>query len=361
MLEIVKNPNFEFIGLRRKAIGISIAIVLAGIIFAVIHGGLNYGIDFTGGAAITLKFDQQVEIENIRQALSNSGFSSSEVTHFGDKNHVLVRLQLKDTSQDYMSPMLSQFNQAFPGNTITVEQNDLVGPKIGTELRQKALLALLFSWIGMIIYISIRFETESFLGVLVTLIFGLIVLSISQMSFISGSDFGTISLMLVSLGIVTWVCLKFNFKYAVGAIVALIHDVLVTVAVLVIFNKQFDLNILAALLTIVGFSINDTIVLFDRIREEYPKERKRLPLDRIINRCINFCFSRTIITSGTVFLSIIVLLVFGGEVIRPFALAMTIGTIAGTWSTIYLAAPVLIWWHERFGEGHEIVGKKVQA
>jgi preprotein translocase subunit SecF len=236
-----------------------------------------------------------------------------------------------------------------------------VGPKIGTEMREKAMMALLFSWIGMIIYISIRFETESFLGVLLTLIFGLGVLSISQLPFIAGSDSGTLILMLISLGIVTWICLKFNFKYAVGGILALIHDVLVTVAVLAIMHVQIDLNILAALLTIIGFSINDTIVLFDRIREEYPKERKRLPLDRIINRCINFCFSRTIITSGTVLLSIIVLLIFGGEVIRPFALAMTIGTIAGTWSTIYIASPVLIWWHEKFGAGQEVVGKKVQA
>jgi len=357
MIEIFKNPNFQFIVLRDKAVKLSLVVIGIGILALILRGGPRWGIDFTGGAAMNFKFEREIGAEEIRNALRQAGMESYEVTHFGDRSHVLVRLKLTDTRQEYLEPILEQFNSMFPDNKYTIEQNDLVGPKIGTELREKALLALLFAMIGMIIYISIRFEAESFLGVLVTLIFGLIVLTVSTTRAVLSSDLLTIVLILVSLGVVGFICLKFDFKYAVGAIAALIHDVLVTVGVFSVLNEEINLTIVAALLTIVGYSLNDTIVLFDRIREEYPKERKRLSLPALINNCINHVLSRTIITSLTTLFVVVILLVFGGEVIRPFALALVIGLIAGTYSTIYIASPVLIYWHERFGAGAELTRK----
>ena len=222
------------------------------------------------------------------------------------------------------------------------------------------LLALLFSLIGIIIYISIRFEAESFLGVVATIIFGLVVLSISTSKYVLSSDLWTVLLIVASLAVVGFFCVKFDFKYAVGAIVALIHDVFITVGIFSLLNEEISLSIVAALLTIVGCSLNDTIVLFDRIREEYPKERKRLTLAKIINKSINAVLSRTIITSLTTMLVILNLLIFGGEVIRPFALAIFIGIIVGTYSSIFIASPILIIWNERFGEGHGLA-RKVNA
>ena len=360
-MEIFKNPNFEFINYRKRAIMFSAILIGIGILSLIFHGGPRYSIDFTGGASINFKFSQEMPIDEIRQAVGNTGYSSFEVTHFGDRNHVLVRLQVTENDTDYLARLQNQFNKDFPNISYVVEQNDLVGPKVGTELREKALLALLFSMIGIIIYISIRFEADSFLGVTTIIVFGLIVLMISSSKIILSSDLWTILLILVSLGVVGLICLKFDFKYAVGAIVALIHDVVVTVGVFSLLNEEMSLTIVAALLTIVGYSLNDTIVIFDRIREDYPKERKRLPLDRIINKSINNTLSRTIITSLTTLLVVLILLFFGGEVIRPFALALSIGIVTGTYSTIFIASPVLIYWHNKFGEADKNVARRIVA
>lgn len=360
-MELIKNPNFEFIDYRKKVMVISLVLIGIGLLSLVLRGGPRYGIDFTGGAAITFAFQNDVSVDEVRNALQAAGESSYEVTHFGDRRHVLVRLMVTDTDRDYLSPIQQQFDQRFPSNRYTVEQNDLVGPKIGTELREKALLALLFSMIGIIIYISIRFEAESFLGVIGTIIFGLVVLAVSQSKYVLGSDVLTITLIVFSLVVVGYICLKFDFKYAVGAIVALIHDVMITVGIFSILDEEINLAVVAALLTIVGYSLNDTIVLFDRIREEYPKERKRLSMARIINKCINDVLTRTIVTGLTTLFVILILMLMGGEVIRPFAMAIFIGVIIGTYSSIYVAAPVLIYWHEKYGGGRELAGKKATA
>ena len=155
-MEILKNPNYEFINYRRTAIMISLIMIGIGILSLIIRGGPRWGIDFTGGAAITFNFDKEIGAEEVRSALRQAGMESYEVTHFGDKRHVLVRLKLAGSDQDYLGAIQSQFDKMFPDNKYIVEQNDIVGPKIGTELREKALLALLFSMIGIIIYISIR-------------------------------------------------------------------------------------------------------------------------------------------------------------------------------------------------------------
>ncbi|MBW7997425.1 MAG: protein translocase subunit SecF [Candidatus Glassbacteria bacterium] len=361
-MELIKNPNFDFIAHRGIALKISLAVIAVGIFSLILHGGPKYGIDFTGGAAITFKFEQEVAAEDIRDVLNRAGIQSFEVTHFGDRNHVLVRLQLTDAGDNtYLGTITTRLDQAMPDNPYIVEQSDLVGPKIGTELREKAMLAMLFALIGIIIYISIRFEAESFLGVLVTLIFGLVVLTVSTTSVVLASDLWTILIIALSAGVVGFICVKFDFKYAMGAIVALIHDVTITVGVFSLLNKEIDLPIVAALLALIGYSLNDTIVLFDRIREEYPKERKRLSLDRIINKSINNVLSRTVITSLTTMIVVLILLIFGGEVIRPFALAIFIGIIVGTYSSIYVASPVLIYWHNRFGAGADLTSRKATA
>ncbi len=359
-MELIKNPKFEFIAHRKTAMKISLAMIAIGLVSLIFHGGPKYGIDFTGGAAVTFKFDKEVAAEDVRGALNQAGMESFEVTHFGDRNHILIRLQLSDVGENnYLGPIQAQFDIVFPGNTYIMEQSDLVGPKIGTELREKAMLAMLFALIGIIIYISIRFEAESFMGVLVTLIFGLLVLTVSTTSVVLASDLWTILIILISAAVVGFICVKFDFKYAMGAIVALIHDVMITVGIFSLLDKELDLAIVAALLTIVGYSLNDTIVLFDRIREEYPKERKRLSLDKIINNSINNVLSRTVITSLTTLLVITILLIWGGEVIRSFAMAIFIGIIVGTYSSIYVASPVLIYWHNRFGGGGELSSRKV--
>jgi len=356
-MELIKNPNFEFIAHRKTALMISLVVIGIGIISLVIHAGPRYSIDFTGGAAITLKFQDEISVEDVRQAVSEAGMVSYEVTHFGDERHIFIRLQVTESDRDYLAAIQTRLNSLFPENPYVIEQNDLVGPKIGTELREKALLALLFSLIGIVIYISIRFEAESFMGVLSTIIFGLVVLTVSSSKIILGSDLWTVLLILISLGVVGFFCVKFVFKYAVGAIVALIHDVIITVGIFSLLNEEISLSIVAALLTIVGYSLNDTIVLFDRIREDYPKERKRMSLPDIINKSINNVLSRTIVTSLTTLMVIVILLIFGGEVIRPFALAIFIGIIVGTYSSIFIAAPTLIFWHERFGEGEDLARK----
>ncbi|MEA1996855.1 MAG: protein translocase subunit SecF [Gemmatimonadota bacterium] len=356
-MEIIKNPKFEFIAHRKTAMKVSMVIIGIGILSLILHGGPRWGIDFTGGAAITFKFDQDISAQEVRDALSQAGMESFEVTHFGDQSHVLVRLKVAGSDMEYMGTIQSQFDKMFPDNKYIIEQNDLVGPKIGTELREKALLALLFSLMGIIVYISIRFEAESFIGVLATLIFGLLVLTVSTAKFVLGSDLMTVLLIIISLSVVGFICLKFNFKYSIGAIAALLHDVVITVGVFSILDREINLAIVAALLTIVGYSLNDTIVLFDRIREEYPKERKRLTLDRIINKSINKVLARTIMTSLTTMVVILILLLFGGEVIRPFALAIFIGIIVGTYSSVFIASPVLIAWHARFGEGKDLTRK----
>ena len=358
-MEIVKNPNFEFIDHRKTAMIFSAIVIGIGILSLIFHGGPRYSIDFTGGASINFNFAQEVPIDDVRQAVANAGYSSFEVTNFGDKSHLLVRLQVTETDTDYLARLQNQFSKSLPGISYIVEQNDMVGPKIGTELREKALLALLFSMIGIIIYISIRFEADSFLGVTTMIVFGLVVLMLSSSKIILSSDLWTILLILFSLVIVGMICLKFDFKYAVGAIVALIHDVTITVGIFSLLNEEISLSIVAALLTIVGYSLNDTIVLFDRIREDYPKERKRLSLEKIINKSINNVLSRTLVTSLTTLLVILILLFFGGEVIRPFALAICIGIIVGTYSSIFIASPILILWHNKFGEADKNVARRV--
>jgi preprotein translocase subunit SecF len=293
MLEFIRSDTkIDFVGKMKMAVMGSLALILIGAASIVYHGGLNLGVDFAGGALIQLKFQKESSVDRIRAALEGAKIENCFIQQFGirDSNEYLIRtaeagIDLKEFSDRIDSALTSTFGQG----SFEVRRIETVGPKIGKDLTQKALWALALSWIAMLVYVGVRFE----------------------------------------------------FRYAVGGIIALVHDVLVTVGVLSLLNMEFTLNTVAALLTIIGFSINDTIVIFDRIRENRRKNVKG-DLREIVNVSVNQTLSRTILTSFTVFLVLVVLLVLGGPVIFDFAFAMFVGVIAGVYSTVFIASPIVL-------------------
>lgn len=293
MIQFIKpGTNINFIGKRNTAIAISIVLIIAGIVSIVVKGGFNYGIDFSGGTMVQLLFKKDVSIDKVRNGLLKINMGDSIIQHYGGSKEIIIRTKessevLEDIGEKIKGALISEFSK----DDFEVRRVEIVGPKVGKDLRGKAILSLFYTMIFMLVYIWWRFE----------LVFG------------------------------------------VGAIIALLHDVLITAGAISITNTEFDLTIVAALLTIVGYSINDTIVVYDRIRENLKEQRKEGYAD-IINKSINETLSRTILTSLTVFLVAIILFLLGGEVIHGFALAMVIGVIAGTYSSIYIASPIVLFW-----------------
>ncbi|HOX95582.1 MAG TPA: protein translocase subunit SecF, partial [Syntrophales bacterium] len=280
MLEFIRSDTkLDFVSKMKMAVIGSLVLILFGAASIIYHGGLNLGVDFAGGALIQLKFQKESSVDRIRSALEGAKIENCFIQQFGarDSNEYLVRtaeagIDLKAFSDRIESALTSIFGQG----SYEVRRIETVGPKIGKDLAQKAIWALTLSWIAMLVYVGFRFE----------------------------------------------------FRYAVGGIIALVHDVLVTVGVLSLLNMEFTLNTVAALLTIIGFSINDTIVIFDRIRENRRKNVK-IALRDLVNISVNQTLSRTILTSFTVFLVLVVLLVLGGPVIFDFAFTMFVGVVAG--------------------------------
>ena len=274
----------DFMGKRRIAMILS-AIVLTASIGALVTKGLNFGIDFTGGTLIEVGYPEAVELEGIRDALASSGFEGAQAQHFGSSRDVLVRIAPqagKDTvelSENALS-VLRQQNTAMEMRRI-----EFVGPQVGEELTEQGALAMIYALIGILIYIMVRFQ----------------------------------------------------WRFAPGAVVALVHDVLIILGFFALFQFDFDLTVLAALLAVIGYSLNDTIVVFDRIRENFRKMRKGTAVD-VINTSINQTFSRTLMTSITTLLVLLSLFVFGGEVIHAFSLALIVGVVVGTYSSIYVAS-----------------------
>jgi preprotein translocase subunit SecF len=289
-MEILKSlTQFNFVRMMKPAVCLSVAFILLGIASTIWHGGLNFGIDFAGGTLVQVKFNQQTTADRIRNALKPIGMEDSIIQPIGT-NEVIVRMA---KSSGAFAGLSEKINNAlgtyFGTGTFEIRRVEMVGPKVGRDLTKKAILAIVFSWIGILIYVGVRFE----------------------------------------------------FRYALGGIIALVHDVLVTIGAMSLMNKEFDLNIVAALLSIIGFSINDTIVIFDRIRENTRKYIK-MPLNDIINLSVNQTLSRTILTSFTVFMVLIALFFFGGTVIHGFVFAMLIGTVAGVYSTVFIASPIVL-------------------
>ncbi|HIF02604.1 MAG TPA: protein translocase subunit SecF [Nitrospinaceae bacterium] len=295
-MEIFKRvTEFDFMGQKTTAIWLSCAIILIGVISIMMHGGLKYGIDFEGGTLVQLKFENPPEIEEIRDGLRTIGLGDSTIQEFGSKNHILVRVERSEGKLEEIGTKIkNSLTEKYKAESIIVERVEMVGPKVGKDLREKAILSIVYAIIGIVIYISWRFE----------------------------------------------------FQYAVAAIIALTHDVLVTMGAFSLADKEFTLVIVAAFLAIIGYSLNDTIVVFDRIRENMRRKGKVLLKD-IINNSINQTLSRTILTSGTTLLVVIALFFLGGEIIHDFSFALMIGVLVGTYSSIFIASVFLVYWENR--------------
>ena len=275
--------NFNFLRYKNFFILLSVFLVFFSLIL-IFTKGLNFGVDFKGGTTIELRLEKQVEIEKIRNSLSKSKINNFSVKEFGTANDLLVSTDNSVSAND-----IKNFLEKDLQVKITVRKVETVGPKVGAELIKSAIYSLILAFTVIFIYLWFRFE----------------------------------------------------WQFSLGGIVALFHDVLITVGVFSLLSLQFDLSIVAALLTILGYSINDTVIIYDRIRENLKKDSSS-ELSILINESLNNTLSRTLKTSGTTLLSIVAVLIFGGEVLRGFAFAITFGIIVGTYSSIYIAAPILM-------------------
>lgn len=287
----LKQP-IDFLGKRRIAIGLSILSIVIGIISIIAHKGLRYGVDFVGGTNVQIKFSKKIPLELVRSTLQ-SHVKEFTLQSFGDDHHFEVLVTLPVNSALGAGEVLVENLKVYLDSVdpqLEIRRVESVGPKAGKELKTNALLAIAVSLALILIYVSFRFHWE----------------------------------------------------FALGAVLALAHDSFILVAAFSLMDKEFTLNILAAILTLVGYSLNDTIVVFDRIRETSGRFRE-MPMEKIMNISITDTLSRTILTSLTVLFVVLVLLFFGGEIVHDFALAMVIGVVAGTFSSIYVASPLVLW------------------
>ena len=288
-MELIKpGINLDFVGKIKYAIIFSAALILIGIGSVIFHGGLNPGIDFAGGSVIQVKFTKNVTADSIRTALKATKLENSTIQQFG-ANEFLIRTHETFSDQKILAANVEQPLSATFSKDFEIRRVEVVGSKVGADFKRKAVLAVILSWLAMLIYVGWRFE----------------------------------------------------FRYAFGGIVALVHDVTITIGAVSIMNMEFTISILAALIFIIGFSINDTIVVLDRIRENVKLNPKQ-KLGDIINLSINQTLSRTILTSMTVFLTVLALYIFGGAVIRDFAFALLVGVVIGTYSSIYIACTIVL-------------------
>jgi preprotein translocase subunit SecF len=334
--------NINFVGKRKIAFAISLAMILLSIASLIIHKGPRYGIDFAGGTLIQVKFSKPTSPAKIKSGLATIDLAKSSVQQFGESsdNEYLIRTNISITTSEEFSSKVQKALEASTGTEAEIRRVEMVGPQVGKDLREKALFAMFYSLLFITIYISGRFELKWVLsGVMAGILMGAVyLLSIFNVS---------VPFLIAAALIVTLLLFWFlELKYAMGAIVALIHDVTITVGIFSIFDKEFTLPIIAALLTIIGYSLNDTIIVFDRIRENSRKYHKN-PLDIIINRSVNETLSRTLLTSGTTLVVVIALFMLGGGIIHNFAFAMIIGVVVGTYSSIYVASPILLAWQGR--------------
>jgi preprotein translocase subunit SecF len=339
---IKPDINLNFIGIRQYAFVFSIALIIISIVSLIIHKGPKLGIDFEGGTVIQIQFTSPTNIDDIKSGLNSIAMGKSSVQNFGEGGayEYLIRTDNPLVGSEGFATTLKQALESSTGNEVEIRRLDMVGPQVGQDLREKALLAMFYALLGITFYISGRFEVKWFVsgGMAISLILAVIIFRKIGLS---------IPLLIVAALIVSLILFWFlDLRYAMGAIVALIHDVTITVGVFSIFEKEFTLPIIAALLTIIGYSLNDTIIVFDRIRENLKKHHKR-PLGFIINRSINETLGRTILTSMTTLFVVVTLYILGGGIIHDFAFALVVGVIVGTYSSIYVASPILLTWEQR--------------
>ena len=342
-MQFIKSDiNINFIGKRKIAFCVSIAMIIISLISLIVHKGPRLGIDFAGGTLIQVKFLSPTKMEDIKAGLQNIGLSKSSVQQFGEMqaNEYLIRTESTAATGERFSTDVKQTLNSATGGEVEMRRIEMVGPQVGKDLREKALLAMFYALLFITIYISGRFELKWILsGVVASALIGAVyIFKLFDVS---------IPLLIIVALLVSLVLFWFlELKYAMGAIVALIHDVTITVGIFSIFNKDFTLPIIAALLTIIGYSLNDTIIVFDRIRENLRKYHKN-PLEVILNRSINETLSRTILTSLTTLFVVVTLYFLGGGIIHDFAFALIIGVIVGTYSSIFVASPILLAWQSR--------------
>lgn len=342
--QVQEKLRFDFIGNRNIAFVISIVLIVLGIGSVIVKGGLNFGIDFAGGTLVEVRFTETQTVENIRTALNQANVGNSIIQPLGDGDLVLIRVQSSgetsesnDTGQDEGKKITLALEAAFGKENLEIRRVEQVGPQVGSELRRSAQLAMLFAIAGLVLYISWRFEAKFALPVAI-----IAVVTIG----LSSWNVAISLIILLALIAVSVACIVFEYHFAFAAIIALIHDVAITVGAFSITNREITLPVIAALLTIIGYSLNDTIVVFDRIRENLRLMARKAP-GEILNVSINQTLSRTILTSLTTLLVVVVLLVAGGHVINDFAFALFVGIITGTYSSIFVATPLLFLWNER--------------
>jgi|TARA_B100001079_G_scaffold71153_1_gene60879 preprotein translocase subunit SecF len=283
-MKLLSLPEINFIGKRTYAIIFS-AIIVAVSIFSLASQGLKFGIDFTGGTLIEVGYSSPVNLDDVRETLAKEKYNSANVQYFGSTNEILIRLEPQGASSAKISSKIIRLL----GDGADIRRVEFVGPKVGEELTNDGGLAMLYALIGILIYVAFRFE----------------------------------------------------YRFALGSISALIHDVIITLGVFSLFQIEFDLTVLAAILAVIGYSLNDTIVVFDRIRENFLATRHNDP-KKIVNGALNQTLSRTIMTSVTTLLVLVALFLLGGEIINSFALALLIGVIIGTYSSIYVASSMIL-------------------
>ncbi|MGB2869849.1 MAG: protein translocase subunit SecF [Bacteroidota bacterium] len=294
-MRLFKKTNIDFLGVRNRWYLISSLTIIVGLAFVAVKG-IDLGIDFRGGTELVVAFSQKIEVGDVRSALGKVGLSKSEIKTYGVEGYTLIRTTEQEEGTAVSDKIRTALQQSFPNTKFDVIKEDRIGPKVGKELRRDALYAVFWSFVVILAYVAVRFK----------------------------------------------------FSYGMGAVIALIHDVLTTFGVLTILsgvipglNLEISQEVIAAFLTLIGVSVNDTVVIFDRIREN-EKIYRSLSLQEIMNKSLNETLSRTIITSGTIFIVLIVLLVFGGEVNRAFAFTMGFGIITGTYSSIYVASAFVL-------------------
>ncbi len=343
-MELIKpDINIDFVGKRKLAFVLSGLLILMTVVTLIAHGGLNQGIDFAGGILVQVRFNEPTDASAIKKSLAPLGMQDSTVQSFGrESNEFLIRaekagLKLQGLADRMRGAMKANYPKGFE-----VRRVEMVGPKVGNDLRRKALLAILYAILLIVVYISGRFEAKWGLSaVMAAVLVGAILLVQTIFGASGDQDAGMVPLIITALVVTVGACWLLRLRYALGAIVALIHDVVITVGVFSLLDKEFTLPIVAALLTIIGYSLNDTIVVFDRIRENL-KKSGRVPLATVINDSVNQTLSRTILTSGTTLAVVAALWVLGGGVIEDFAFALLVGIVVGTYSSIFVASPVLL-------------------
>jgi preprotein translocase subunit SecF len=296
-MRLFKKTNIDFLGKRKMWYVISSVMVLIGML-GLLFKGITYGIDFQGGTEIVLAFQQKTEISDIRSALAKVGLGNSEIKYYGTDNYILIRTGEQAEGTAIADRIKNAVQVSMADKKFEVVKEDKIGPKIGKELRRDAFYAIIWAFLAILAYVAIRFK----------------------------------------------------FAYGLGAVIALVHDVFTTFGFLSILNGlipglnlEISQEIIAAFLTLIGVSVNDTVIIFDRIREN-EKIYRSMSLNDVMNKSLNDTLSRTIITSGTIFIVLIVLLIFGGEVNRGFAFTMAFGIVTGTYSSIYVASAFVLDW-----------------